>query len=256
MDCGLALRPLSCDVTGKGPTGHGRGGHCGLRKAEEDRALHPCHRRACACAHRLDGIRARNPDGLSRPVRALHRHARIHARRGGVAGREQRRLADRPPLSLLEPRRPRHPPRACGSVESEQLRLEQRRPCEHDQRGAVPRTRRHADHPLSALLRAGLGARGLPGDLQAEAGDACSVHRGRDDEVQRRAHLGRLERAQPAFVPEPAVPEREAATPRSSTSRSSTRRRPSSTPPGAQSSPPRPRPSTSSSTARRTTRAR
>ena len=100
MDCGLALRPLSCDVTGRGPTGQGRGGRLGLRKAEEDRALHPCRRRARACLHGLLGIRRRAADGFPRPGRGL-RGAPSRPPYGLHAGRRRRGREHRPLLPLL-----------------------------------------------------------------------------------------------------------------------------------------------------------
>ena len=77
--------------------GQGREDDCGLRKAEEDRALHPCHRRARACLHGLFGLRRQAADRFPRPGRALARGSfeilshGLHAG-GSRRGREHRTL--------------------------------------------------------------------------------------------------------------------------------------------------------------------
>ena len=81
MDCGLALCPLSCDVTGEAPTGQGREDDCGLRKAEEDRCAAPLAVGVLALAFTASSASAgKLQTGFLDPRRALTRGSvRDHA---------------------------------------------------------------------------------------------------------------------------------------------------------------------------------
>ena len=188
--------------------GHGREDDCGLRKAEEDRALHLCHWHARACLHGLFGVRRQVADRLSRPGRALTRGS-VRDPSGGFDARGSRcRREDRPLLPLLG-KRLAHEAGQHRQPERLQLPLGQRSPGEHRQ-GAEQRPGGHAHDPHGAGL--GRARRALPTRYpQPRSRLSEEVRESRRAPLPvGRPHLGRLERAELQDLPEPAVQARQA----------------------------------------------
>ena len=170
MDCGLALRPLSCDVNGREPPGTGaRRGRLGLRKAERASRASPLLSASLALAFTASTASAGTlQDRLPRPeLRALRPDGGVRDSAGrdatasSIAGSEDRRASTstgaRVAGSATRPtaRRTRRP----------ELRLERAAACRTTSTRPQSRPRRHAHHPLGAGLGAARRPR-RPGDAQ------------------------------------------------------------------------------------------